>query len=299
MVKIVKNLCFVINKNYFDKMLVTFNSIVLSDKDIYNVYILNNDLASADFTTLKTLYPEHSFIDTKVDNELFKSSTKMRDDTNMTAYFKLYIPQVIPCDKVLFLDCDIVVVRPLTQLYNLDLGDKPFAAVKDPLINELALDYKKSIGLTESDPYFNSGVMLFNLKVLRNNYLFQDMLSILQSGKYLRFHDQELLNIVYKNNYEVLPEKYNYLTIFRGIKDLFIYPFRPQVNKEIVILHYSNLKPWNNNYFGKYKKIYKKVYQAVNKKYTLSFYHHNNPLLVVKALFQKIGKYFYRRKAKI
>ena len=81
-------------------------------------------------------------------------------------------------------------------------------------LDSLGKKHKRYIGLQEMEPYFNSGVILFNLKKWREldceNQLAEHAL-------YSRAHymspDQDLLNIVFRNRILCLNLKYNFQPI--------------------------------------------------------------------------------------
>ena len=294
-----KNICFVINNNYYDKMIVTLNSLIINDKDYYKVFILNNDLIDEQFVSLRKLFENKiEFIDCKVSNEKFKDVTMMRNDHNMTAYFKLFIPEVIHnCERVLYLDCDIIINSNIDELYNIDFSNKSLAAVPDEMINKYELTYKKSIGMNDNDIYFNSGVVLFNLHKMKESYNINKVFLYMATHKDLRFHDQEILNVFFIKDYLKLDRIYNVMTSYTGIFDFIKYFFIRKVKKEYKIIHYCNLKPWNDNYVGKYKRLYYKQYKKVRIKLSNDFYEKNNIFKIIKMFFIKIKLYFKKRRS--
>ena len=83
------------------------------------------------------------------------------------ASLRLLLPELLPeLDKILYLDCDIIVRQDLTRLWNeTDLGDNYLAAVYEAAIEGQAERFR-ALGC---DPvkYFNSGFLLMNLKQMR------------------------------------------------------------------------------------------------------------------------------------
>ena len=76
---------------------------------------------------------------------------------------RLFIGTLLPktVKRVLYLDCDTVVVQSIGNLWNLDLKGHVAGAVMEPTIYQVV---KQEIGLKEQDPYFNSGVLLIDLE---------------------------------------------------------------------------------------------------------------------------------------
>src|SRR3954463_494532 len=71
-------------------------------------------------------------------------------------------------DKVLYLDSDVIALGSVEPLFEVDISDSYLAAVTNPM-HELWTDWPERIGLPDEPSYFNSGVMLMNLDLLRKD----------------------------------------------------------------------------------------------------------------------------------
>lgn len=131
------------------------------------------------------------------------------------ALYRLLTPQLISntIEKVIYLDADIIVNLDIKELWQIDLGDKILAAIPE-LFN--GIDIKTSSvlckeGYVKNDNYFNSGVLIMNLKIFR---LEQETLNhgIKFVGQSPRFStlDQDVLNYLFSEDYLKLPVKFNY-----------------------------------------------------------------------------------------
>ena len=109
-------------------------------------------------------------------------------------YTRLLTTEGLPptLDKVLYLDCDLIVRKNLEDLWNLSLGTHSIAAsnwhsaLRKP-------DFNKAFG----GRYFNSGVMLMNLKVWRERELSARCVEFfMRFPKSAKFFDQCVLNYV-------------------------------------------------------------------------------------------------------
>ena len=82
---------------------------------------------------------------------------------DISAMSRLFIGTLLPktVKRVLYLDCDTVVVQSIGNLWNLDLKGHVAGAVMEPTIYQVV---KQEISLKEQDPYFNSGVLLIDLE---------------------------------------------------------------------------------------------------------------------------------------
>ena len=114
------------------------------------------------------------------------------------------------------------------------------------------LQYSPSLG------YFNAGVLLVNLRYWRENNLSESFFEII--NKYperLRYHDQDVLNIVLKEIKLTLPLKYNVQHGYFFKDPLISRAYWDEKEKAIndpVILHYSGSKPWFIEFEPPFKK---------------------------------------------
>ena len=133
------------------------------------------------------------------------------------SFFRLLIPQVLPknIEKVVYLDSDIIVNLNIRELFQIDLGDKPLAAVPeskaspDSFKGLIPQNYPVNSRLVEYEDYFNAGVLLMNLNILRDAEDF-----IMSGVKWCGEHpcsafDQDILNYLFSKSYIKLPEKFN------------------------------------------------------------------------------------------
>ena len=84
------------------------------------------------------------------------------------AWYRSRMCDVAPDEpRVLYLDCDVLVVQDLTTLWSVELDDDHlFAAVTDPSYSRSDADLER-LGLPPGAPHFNSGVMLMDLERMR------------------------------------------------------------------------------------------------------------------------------------
>ena len=88
---------------------------------------------------------------------------------SLNNWFRVLLPELLPdCDRVLYLDCDVIVLDSLDPLMRVDLSGKCIAAVTNPPITlEWMQKHCASLSLPDTDDYFNAGVMLMDLEELR------------------------------------------------------------------------------------------------------------------------------------
>lgn len=167
-------------------------------------------------------------------------------------------------DKMIYLDCDTILMEDISVLWNTDLMNHPVAAIKDYSIEiqkiyETGIFYEKkmynfssyiksALKLQRPEWYFNSGVMIFNLSECRKRQDLQKLNNILSEHKYF-YPDQDALNIIYNRQILLLDTGWNYQNCY----ELYKTEKNPQIRKvyedlkpvKINLIHYiSSKKPW-------------------------------------------------------
>ncbi|HTJ57866.1 MAG TPA: glycosyltransferase family 8 protein [Devosiaceae bacterium] len=170
-------------------------------------------------------------------------------------YARLVLDKLIPPEagRVIYLDCDVMVCQPIEQLYDADMGGKPIAAVFDPF--HMGLKKGRDIRLKPTpfdtgDRYFNSGVLLIDLKRYTAADLPSKIKTLAATGALKNlFFDQDLLNLVFLNNWQPLDWRFNVLDP------------RPQHEAmHPVIVHYTGHRhPWNIFSGTAFQRLYRHV----------------------------------------
>ena len=144
-----KAIVFGANYQYADKVLTTIKSICCHNRGL-RFYLINSDFPTEWFYNLNRKLKK---LDCEIVNARVNSSHISQYKTNIhyAVFLRYFISDFVEEDKVLYLDCDLVVTRDLSPLFDVELGDYPLAAVKD-------LGGQIYFG----EHIFNSGVMLIN-----------------------------------------------------------------------------------------------------------------------------------------
>jgi lipopolysaccharide biosynthesis glycosyltransferase len=155
-------------------------------------------------------------------------------------YCRILLPQLVNVSRLIYLDCDTLVFRDLSDLFDLELAPrKVLAAVRDsetPSLSQDSFVLAKAMNLPAEGAYFNSGVMLMNLDELRKQHFFESAVDFLNrwSGKY-RFRDQSAINFLLHGQIDDLPEHWNRAS----------WRFDAQQNNDLhCVLHYTMSAPW-------------------------------------------------------
>ncbi|WP_156782738.1 glycosyltransferase family 8 protein [Acidihalobacter yilgarnensis] len=148
-------------------------------------------------------------------------------------------------ERVLYLDADIVVVGGVTPLWQMDLEGALFGAVDIPG----SMRGVENLEMAEEDGYFNSGVLLFDLKQWRQSNALETLLDYV-SRQYQRLKDpdQDALNACFASRRKKMDYKWNAIgPFFREPNPL---PLKREiiekVREDAVIIHYNGAtKPWD------------------------------------------------------
>lgn len=134
---------------------------------------------------------------------------------DISAMGRLFLGTVLPegVQRVLYLDCDTVVLGSLRKLWGMDLAGCVLGAVMEPTIYP---EIKEQIGLGKEDAYYNSGVLLIDLKRWREEDAEKRLLDFYrEKGKELFACDQDTINGVFKGQIKTLSPRYNFFTNYR------------------------------------------------------------------------------------
>ncbi|MCL1998686.1 MAG: glycosyltransferase family 8 protein [Turicibacter sp.] len=227
----------------------TINSILINsfENTKYVFYLLTpetvtqSDLANI-FTTVQK-FPNSSI--EHVNMGLKPTLTKK--NWKSAARFKFRIPDVITDhDKCLYLDSDVCVTADLTDLFNTELAQNYIAGVRSFLIGK-SQNHHYNIGLPNLMQYVNTGVLLMNLKTMRDEDVSSKFLSAIDDGTDYKYVDQDCINKVCYNRIQLLPTKFNVTCVTydllsegRGYTQE-----ADEILNNPVIIHYTRkLKPW-------------------------------------------------------
>lgn len=192
-----------------------------------------------------------SFLNTQ---EVDLNDVYVSGNLTKAAYYRLAIPKLLPniVSKVIYLDCDLLVLKDIVQLWKLDLHGKPIAATEDFGIlssSKKSAEKAKNLVWKAEFSYFNSGVMIIDVSQWRQQNFADGLLQLVCERKF-RHHDQDALNYFFMNNWAKMPLEWNV------IPPIFNMPLRIAMNstfrakalnalKKIAIIHYAGgYKPW-------------------------------------------------------
>jgi len=253
------NLCFITDEGYIMQTCVAITSILKCklEQTKYAIYVICNNVTRESIDNLKKL--EENNFEIKI-IELNDDGKYLRYDiknipASPAAMYKFSIPNILKdIDKVIYLDGDIIVRKDLIDLFKIDILDNYVGAVKETGGLSRTL---YNLFIKNNVFYFNSGVMLMNLKQMRKDNITDKLIEYRLNG-YNELMDQDALNVVLKNKVLELPFKYNTQLMFMYMNSA-IHKIRKfyKLDETImdydsiigtsVVLHYSGKKkPWKH-----------------------------------------------------
>ncbi|NEQ81397.1 MAG: glycosyltransferase family 8 protein, partial [Moorea sp. SIO2I5] len=174
-----------------------------------------------------------------VDESTFQAATLGPGKSHMT-YCRLLIPQLVREPRTIYLDSDVLVLRDLSVLYDLNLeSNNVMAAVPDSETGTIGDDsgvIAKQLNIKVESQYYNAGIMLMNLDTLRALDFIANSLAFLKDWVgFYRFHDQSAINFLFNDKIQKLPDHWNYPS----------WKFNQQADNAFnKIIHFTSTLPW-------------------------------------------------------
>lgn len=185
---------------------------------------------------------------------------------SIATYYRLFFASLIDpqIERLLYIDCDTIVIKDLKELYNVEMGNAPLAAASDPI-----LLVRHELGIHRLEDYFNAGVMVMHAPNWRNQRVTENAIQFLADNpeKTTLLLEQDALNATLIGKWHRIDRKYN----FTWLAEYLQVPTK-ELLKEVVIVHYiTERKPWYFLTRNKFRYLYhyylKKSPKANEKKY--------------------------------
>ncbi|KXN88391.1 hypothetical protein AN958_07373 [Leucoagaricus sp. SymC.cos] len=180
------NLALAINSSFAMPAAVAIQGAVKHTPGRMSIYIVDCGLTEEDKTKLLDCLPKGGDVTMSF---LPLPSTSITKEQG-PVWAKLDLCHILPVERALYLDADILVRANIIPLWRTDLQDRAIGAVPD-------VGHPMGHGAAEKHPYFNAGVLLMNLAKIR-----ESADSLLEKGREMRmstFRDQDALNAHFKD----------------------------------------------------------------------------------------------------
>ncbi len=245
-----------LNKKYIPYTIVMLTSICENNPCHVDAYLLSAELEKSDYDKISRALEDYDIDIHPVRMEMALFSDKLPRNTNWTVemYFRLLMWDMLPkaVDRILYLDVDIIVNADIQEMYSQDFEGAELVVCQDgcgvTTWDEYSEIQRKMLApMAESGgKYFNSGVILANIEMLRGKYPFQLYLDAMEAWNYEMFApDQDILNYVHWRHLKYQdPLKYNCFSHYLRARGISV----EQANKTASIIHFMAYKPWNTRY---------------------------------------------------
>lgn len=235
------------DENYAPFMTIMMRSVLMHTKSFIDFYIMDGGivdktkrLINKDLKSYKN--KKLHYIDMKnFDLSRFPNIKHY----SLNTFSRYFIPDLFPqLKKVLYMDVDIIVKKDILELYNQDLEGFPIGAVLEDFYEGNYTTLKEKIWPQYrcKDQYFNAGVLLLDVQKL-NKMKFTDKTveMTVQLFHKLACPDQDVLNILFENNFKKLDYRFNYMPDHIHL----LQRKHPEISKiDPVVIHYTSQKPW-------------------------------------------------------
>ena len=258
------NIVYASDDNFAEIMGISMISLFESNKDCgeITVFILDDGISDDNRSKLLSIGEKYMrniiFRPIPDINKLAGVEIHTSSRWSLSAFSRLFLEKIMDEDieRVIYLDCDMLIYDSLEELYNTDLDGNFCGGVLDCISRY----HKKNIGLKCEDNYINSGMMVISLTEWRKNNLCGKFERFINSyGGDLPYVDQGVINGTIGRNIKILDLRYNcYTAVYDfSYSDLMIYrkPSGFYSMKEIedaksnpAIVHFTtsflSLRPW-------------------------------------------------------
>lgn len=228
------------DNNYAPFVATTIASICDNTKSFCDFFVLDGGISKENkekISKLKEQFNNFSLEYVEVNaNELLKDFEYKNKSTHVSisTYYRFFITKLKPTIKrAIYLDIDIIAIGDIENLWKQDLNGNTLGIIKDEGENDLIIKFKEKYSLVN---YYNAGVLLIDLKKWEEKQYSKFAFEFeLQNRDNLNFADQDIINVLFKDDCIQLEQKFNEQLYF---------------NKNTVIRHFANIyKPWKYNYF--------------------------------------------------
>ncbi len=199
-----------------------------SDNYFYDIVICHRGISEYNQQIAKDIFSSKSnmmlrFVDVTRNFEKYKTVHIDRHLTYETYYRFLVLDIFEGYDRVLYLDCDMVVNADIAELFFTDMDDEYIAAVRD--YDFIASCVKKEdfywenilkyINIDDFFNYFQAGVILFNLNNLKDKFTGEKLFEVAMSRNWF-FHDQDVLNCLFNGHIKYVDDKWNVFSLLEN-----------------------------------------------------------------------------------
>lgn len=255
---------FITDENYAMPTVVAITSLYYNrnEKNEYRVYVICSDVSESNIDIINSLSRNDKdfYVEAVIRDDLDRFEnlgTEKVLHVSKAAIYKFELPNIFSqYDKILYLDGDMLVLNDICPLFDTDIDDRYAAVVKDykaltydiPQLEKLHIE-------TKHKHYWNSGMMVLNLKKMREDNLTEKLFDYKLHGINV-FMDQDALNVCFEENVRYVPFYNNIMStlitlfppeVLMDYYDIEEYSHYEELIRKATVLHITGrLKPWQH-----------------------------------------------------
>lgn len=156
----------------------------------------------------------------KISEETYQNIHPDANQIDLSAHYaRFLIPHILDqeIEKVIYIDCDTVVLGEISELWNIPLGSNVIAAAQDgtgTIEDQWLGDNFDALGLDPTEKYFNSGVLLIDTALWRARSMTATLIQCtIDNLAHVRFFDQYAFNVVFHKQWTELPSSWNHMQV--------------------------------------------------------------------------------------
>ena len=202
--------------NYAMPLAVTIKSILENSKQKINLFLIDGGISNQKKNKiLKSINPEQAKVIWLKQKPEKQSFLKGKGRFGSIVYQRIFLPEWLPqnLSKVIYLDCDLLVLGEINELWSIELEDYYVLAAQDlgiPYVSSPMTSIYEDLDVGKKSMYFNSGVLVINLDKWRSNNTTNQVLNYVESKQYkLRWPDQDALNVLLVNQWKKVDPRWN------------------------------------------------------------------------------------------
>ena len=254
------------NNNFVPMFAACVRSLIdhMSVKNNYDLVLLQSDVTPENKAVLLEMVRPYENVSLRFfDAAQLLTNYKLKANAHISVetYYRFLIQDVLPdYDKILYIDCDLIVNADVAELYHTDVEGYMLAATRDPdfigQINGANLETRKyceeEFPMKDPYNYFQAGVLLLNIKEMKAAHSLDEWLTF-ASHPY-KYNDQDVLNLYCEGHVKYLDMAWNMITdcdhyrvnnvIVYAPSEILTEYKRAHANPKMI--HYAGfMKPWH------------------------------------------------------
>ena len=269
------NIVYAANENYAKLVWISACSLFENNKDYkIKLYLISDKIAEESISKIRQLVTKYGGELVVVDFLVISYGLENAQifSGGKTTYARLFLLDTVSEDKILYLDCDTMIMGSLNDLWNTDIEEYYVAGVRDMVVPHI----RYGVGLKYSEPYINAGILLMNVKKMKEDNLenrFVDYITAL-NGK-IPCHDQGVINHVCRGKIQLISPNYNVMTpmfyyladeirAFYELDEYYSDKEMEEARQAPKIVHFTAgwyIRPWFSGSKHPYADIYRSYYE--------------------------------------